>query len=127
MAKIEKKRKADRERVERTSCVVPAVDVYETEDSVFVVVDMPGVPKENVDIHISGDELEITGRISRGERKGNVLYSEICHRDYRRTFTLPDIIDRDKIKAKLENGVLTLTLPKVEEVKPREIPISVEA
>ena len=126
MAKTEKKEVVKRE-IDRTSCVMPAVDVYESEDSVFVLFDMPGVSKDSIDIQISGDELEVTGRIDREERKGNVLYSEICRGDYNRTFTLPNIIDRGKISAKLENGVLRLTLPKVEEVKPREIPISVEA
>jgi HSP20 family protein len=126
MAKIQKGKTVSQE-IDRTSCVVPAVDVYETEENVYIVFDMPGVPRENTDIHVSGDELEVAGKTEREERKGSVLYSEICRSDYSRTFTLPDIIDKEKIAAKLENGVLTLTLPKVEEVKPKEIPISVEA
>ncbi len=122
-----KEKELTRKEIDRTSCVIPVVDVYETEGGVFIMFDMPGVPKENIDVHISRDELEVTGKIEREERKGSVLYSEICHSDYGRTFTLPEVIDKEKITAKLENGVLTLTLPKVEKVKPKEISISVEA
>ena len=90
-------------------------------------IDLPGVSKDRLSLSITEDELSIKGEVKKGASKDEeVLYSEMTYADYYRTFTLSDAIDYEKVSAKLDNGVLTLTLPKVERVKPREIPINFE-
>lgn len=122
-------KKIRKDAYDSEACViVPAVDIYETENEFVVKADMPGVKKENLEISIEQNHLEINGRVENGETKdGNAKYSEYNLYDYHRVFTVGDSIKRDAIVANLENGVLTLTLPKSEEVKPKKIEIKVEA
>ena len=118
---------AKQERLEGERYATPAVDIYETDDSVVLFVDLPGVSKDGLALSAKEDELTIRGDVDRGVSKGeDILYAEMPYVDYHRAFALSDAIDREKMSAKLENGVLTLTLPKVERVKPREIPIAFE-
>lgn len=106
--------------------IVPPVDIYETDNNVILVADVPGVTKEKLQLDIDKDDLTISG-ISEGQDiDGERLIDECVYGEYRRTFTLADTIDREKITAKLDNGVLTLTLPKHEKVKPRKIAIETE-
>jgi HSP20 family protein len=105
---------------------VPAADIYETPEKVVLVMDMPGVCFDCAHVSIVDDELVVTGHVTHGEDQDDyVLYREYDVGHYHRHFGLPPTIDRGKIEAVMAEGVLTLTLPKVEEVKPRRIPIKV--
>lgn len=101
---------------------MPAVDIYETDEAVTVVAEMPGVAKEGVEIRLEDDTLTIkgtkTGNGGEGER---VLLREFESGHYLRRFTITEIIDQTKIEAAMADGVLTLKLPKVEPAKPRKI------
>ena len=106
--------------------IVPPVDIYETENDIVLVADLPGVSKDSLKLDTESDELTITGVFKGQDTDGQKLIDECVYGEYSRTFTLGDTIDREKIKAKLEDGVLTLTLPKHEKVKPRKIAIETE-
>ncbi len=101
---------------------MPAVDIYETDEAVTVVAEMPGVAKEGVEVRLEDDTLTIkgtkTGNGGEGER---VLLREFESGHYLRRFTITEIIDQTKIEAAMADGVLTLKLPKVEPAKPRKI------
>ena len=105
---------------------VPTTDIYESEQALkLLVMEMPGVDKGNVDIGIENDVLTVAGRVdfSRYE-KLQPLYTEYNVGHYRRSFSLsPNRIDQDKIRAELKDGLLTLTLPKTEQAKPRRIAV----
>jgi HSP20 family molecular chaperone IbpA len=103
----------------------PVTDIYETDNGLMIVMEMPGVTKERVTIDLQGDVLRIEGQIDFSQYKGmEPVYTEYNVGHYVRTFSLPSKIDREKIAAQLEDGVLTLTLPKVQEAQPRRISIS---
>ena len=103
---------------------VPVTDIYETPVKVMLVMDMPGVCFDCAHVSIVDDELVVTGHVTHGESQDDyVLYREYDVGHYHRHFGLSETIDRNKIEAVMTNGVLTLILPKVEEVKPRRIPI----
>jgi len=105
---------------------VPASDVYETPEEVVLVMDMPGVCFDCVQVSVSDDELVVTGHVTHGEDQDDyVLYREYDVGHYHRHFGLPPTVDRDKIEASMADGVLTVTMPKVAEFKPRRIPIRV--
>ncbi len=106
--------------------IIPPVDIYETENDIVLIADVPGVSKKNLLLDMDDDELTIRGAFPEHKNGGEKLVGEYTYGEYRRTFTLGDTIDREKIAAKLENGVLTLTLPKHEKVKPRKITIETE-
>ncbi len=100
----------------------PRVDLYEGNDVIMLAVDLPGVRTEDVDITVEKDRLTVTGtKTERAPEDYRVVYSEFCHGDYKRSFILSNDIDRDNIKASFDNGVLRLTLPKVETAKARKI------
>ncbi|MGQ9670608.1 MAG: Hsp20/alpha crystallin family protein [Desulfosoma sp.] len=102
---------------------VPAVDIYETEEALTLVADMPGVSPENVDIDIRDDQLTIRGTVTLESEGETVLLREYGVGDYFRQFTLGRIIDQSKIEAAMKNGVLTLTLPKVDKARPRKVEV----
>ncbi len=105
---------------------VPATDVYETPEKVLLVMDMPGVCFDCVHVNIVEGELVVTGHVGHGEDEDDyVLYREYDVGHYHRHFGLPEMIDRNRIEAAMTNGVLAVTMPKIEEVKPRRIPIRV--
>jgi HSP20 family protein len=102
----------------------PAADIYETPERVLLVMDMPGVCSDCSHVNIVDDELVVTGHVTHGEDEDNyVLYREYDVGHYHRHFGLPETIDRNGIEAVISNGVLTVTMPKVEKVRPRRIPI----
>ena len=105
---------------------VPAVDIYETEDKMTVVADMPGVTAEGLSVGLKDDVLTIRGEAAADPDGRTVRYREYNSGNYFRQFTISDAIDREKIAAKLKDGVLTLDLPKAEKVKPRQIEVKVE-
>lgn len=105
---------------------VPAADIYETPEEVVLVMDMPGVCYDCAHVNLVDDELVVTGHVTHGEDQDDyVLYREYDVGHYHRHFGLPEVIDRTKINAVMSDGVLTVTLPKAEDVKPRRIPIKV--
>jgi HSP20 family protein len=105
---------------------VPTTDVYETPERVVLVMDMPGVCYDCTHVSIVDDELIVTGHVTHGEDQDDyVLYREYDVGHYHRHFGLPPTLDRTHIEAVMVDGVLTVTMPKVEEIKPRRIPIKV--
>ena len=103
------------ERTRERTCFVPRADIYETNDSITVVADMPGVDENLVDITLEQNVLTINGYTAPGGPQGyRPAYAEYQVGDYQRRFTLSDKIDRDKIEATMKDGVLRLRLPKVE-------------
>lgn len=103
--------------------IIPPVDIYETSDEVFLIADMPGVSKDNLQLNIENDELTISGIFEETASEGKKLINECLYGNYYRTFALSDTIDQGRITAKLDNGVLTVILPKHEKVKPKKIEI----
>jgi HSP20 family protein len=101
---------------------VPYTDVYETEDALTVVMEVPGVVREDVAIELKGDVLRVEGRIDFAKYGGlEPVYTEYNVGHWTRSFALPDKVDQERIGAQLEDGVLTLTLPKTAEARPRRI------
>ena len=102
----------------------PAADIYETPERVTLVMDMPGVCSDCSHVNIVDDELVVTGHVTHGEDEDNyVLYREYDVGHYHRHFGLPETIDRNGIEAVISNGVLRVSMPKVEKARPRRIPI----
>jgi HSP20 family protein len=102
----------------------PAVDIYESENELTLVVDMPGVSGEHVDIELKDDILSIEGKLATPPPLGEALLTEYRTGNYFRTFRITDVIDRSKIAASMTDGVLQLKLPKSEKAVPRKIPIT---
>jgi len=104
---------------------MPAVDILENQNEIVILADMPGVDGKDVDIDLREDVLSIRGAVSPVEDEKEVsVYREYNWGDYFRQFTLTEVIDQEKISAKMDEGVLRLTLPKKEKVKPKKIQIS---
>jgi len=99
----------------------PAVDVYENADELLLLADMPGVKKENIGIHLDKGQLTLEGTKSDSIDPAQLLLREYREVDFRRSFSLPNGIDTQKVSAELANGVLRVHLPKSEAVKPRQI------
>src|ERR671932_665794 len=101
---------------------VPPTDIYETDEALKVVLEMPGVEKKDIAVQVENDVLRVEARIDFSKYEGlEPVYTEYNVGHYARSFTLGSVIDQDKIGAQLEDGVLTLTLHKVEAAKPRRI------
>ena len=102
---------------------MPTTDIFETDDALTMVMEMPGVDKTNVDINLENDVLSVAGRIDFSKyEKLQPVYTEYNIGHYRRTFSLaPNRVDQGGIKAEMKDGVLTLTLPKAQQAKPRRI------
>src|SRR5210317_1283429 len=102
----------------------PAVDIFETEKEITLLADLPGVKTEHLTIDLRDDVLTLTGEVKpfEGPDEGDILI-EYEVGNYYRQFTLSELIDQDKIDAQLNDGVLRLTLPKVEKATPRKITI----
>ena len=102
----------------------PLADIYETADIYSVKLEMPGVTKESLNVIIDDDELKITAESSIEENEKDLKYADFCAKNFSRTFRVGNDVDRNRIDAKLDNGVLTLILHKSEEVKPKKITIN---
>lgn len=103
----------------------PPLDVYETENSVIVELELAGMKKEDFDISLENDVLTISGqRTVSKEREGESLRGERFFGSFRRSFTLPVPVQADGVKATYQDGVLRVELPKAEEAKPRKIAIT---
>jgi len=106
------------------SYVTPEVNILENKDGYVLEAEMPGVNKDGLEITLEGTELTIVGR-RRDEQPipGTALFQESTNADYRRVFELDPAIDTSKVSARMDQGILTLTLPKSERVKPRRISV----
>jgi HSP20 family molecular chaperone IbpA len=104
------------------SAIIPLVDIYENDEEILLHADMPGVTKENLTVHIDNGTLDITG-IREIKKTGAADWEEFGDVEYRRTFSVPQSIDIEKIDAVLKDGVLELHLPKSAAAKPRIIEI----
>ena len=103
---------------------LPTADIYETSGALNVVLEMPGVDKNSVDIRVEDGVLKVEGRLDFSKYQGlQPLYTEYNVGHYSRSFRLSSKIDQNKIAAELNDGVLSLVLPKVEEAKPRTIQV----
>lgn len=104
--------------------LVPAVDIYDGGEEYILKAEMPGVAKEDLDITMNNNELEINAAVHGDTGEDSSLsYGEFRLYSYHRKFVVDDSINTSAIAAALENGVLTLTLPKSEKVKPRKIEV----
>jgi len=112
------------ERTEYQEFVTPVVNIFETKDGYALEAEMPGVNKDGLEITLEGNEITLLGRRAAEPVNGEVLFRERSAADYRRVFELDPAIDTGKISAKMEQGMLMLTLPKSERVKPRKITVS---
>jgi HSP20 family protein len=103
---------------------LPAADIYEAENDLTVILEMPGVEKKNVNIDVADGVLSVEGRIDLTKYQGlQPLYTEYNIGHYSRSFRLSSKIDQNKIAAEMKDGVLSLKLPKIEEAKPRIIQV----
>ena len=103
----------------------PAVDIFETEKEITLIADMPGVKTKNLDIDLRDNNLSLSGEVSDPEFVGEEdVLREYYTGKYFRQFKLSEVIDQAKIDAKLSDGVLRLTLPKVEKATPRKITVA---
>ena len=104
--------------------LTPLANILETKDGYVLEAEMPGVSKEGLEITVTNGELVIIGRRTPAEAHGQPVYRESRTADYRRVFEFDASVDAAKITAKIDRGVLTLTLPKSESVKPRKIVVN---
>jgi HSP20 family protein len=103
--------------------VTPLVDVESNQEGYTIRAEMPGVDKSGLEITVDNGELTILGHRRTAQVSGEPVYREIRNNDFRRVYELDPAIDTAKISARIEQGVLTLTLPKAETVKPRKITV----
>ena len=106
---------------------VPAVDIMETENALVVKADIPDVKLEDVDVRVENGTLTLHGerKFEKASEKGGYHRVERSYGSFERVFSLPDTVDAEHVKADYKNGVLTVTLPKKEMAKPRQVKIEV--
>jgi len=115
--------KAGLESTRNVPVYVPPVDIYESQDAIVILADMPGVAPEGVDVDLRDNQLTFTGKVVLEESKERMLLQEYGVGDFYRQFTLSSRIDQGKIGASMKDGVLVLTLPKAEVAKPKKITV----
>jgi HSP20 family molecular chaperone IbpA len=117
----------DTERTRETQVFVPHTDIYETDDEIIVLADVPGANQDSIDVMLEKNVLTINAFIEPPEMEGySLVFGEYGVGDYERRFTLSDEIDREKIEATVSDGVLRLTLPKAGMAKTRKIAVKAE-
>lgn len=106
----------------------PAVDIYETENSLVVTAEIPGVSEKDIDVRIENNQLVIKGerKFEKETKEENYHRIERIYGNFYRSFSLPNTVDTEKVRAEYKNGVLKITINKREEVKPKQIKIEVE-
>jgi HSP20 family protein len=129
-AELEKREKQEvtstsaEQLVDSNNAYKPDVDIYNVEDNLVVVMDLPGIKKGNVSIDVDeNNTLTVKAKAAFDEPSG-LIYRQFKTGNYFRAFTLSNEFNKDKISAQLENGVLEITIPRREEVKPRRIQIN---
>ena len=115
-------REGDRSQTEQF--ITPPASVREIGDGYTLEIEMPGVKKGGLEISVENNELTIIGRRSLPVVEGTPIHCESRPENFRRVFEIDPSIDADKISAKIDQGLVTLTLPKAEHVKPRKITVS---
>ena len=118
-------RKEDAERAD-VPTMLPAVDVVEDAGGITLYADLPGVPKDKLNLRVDADALSIEGEVALpvpADMEASHVEVELPR--YQRTFTLGKELDSEKIRAEFQNGVLKLSIPKVEHAKPRKIEVQV--
>jgi HSP20 family protein len=106
--------------------VVPPVDVFENESGITLLADLPGVSRDRLGVRVDGETLVLEATASTPEpQEMQLVYGEAQYPSYRRQFTLSRELDASRIEASLKDGVLKLTIPKLEEAKPRRVEVRV--
>lgn len=110
------------------AALVPPADVLETESEIQVKVDLPGHDPKSIQVKLEGDTLTIQSERTEAKReeKGGYLRAERRHGVYARSFVLPNLVDGQRCEARFENGVLSISVPKREEAKPRVVDVKVQ-
>jgi len=116
--------KTNNARANERGYLVPQVNIVETKDSLILEAEMPGVSKDGLEVLLEGNELTLVGRRQSGVPGAEPVYRESSPLDFRREFVLDPSIDTSKLSATIEQGMLTVTLPKTEKVKPRKIQVT---
>jgi HSP20 family protein len=124
MVRENRKQSATNGQQTQEKFAAPMATVLENGEGYTLQVEMPGVNKEGLEMWVENNELTIIGRRSLPTVQGTLIHRESRRENFRRAFELDPSIDSAKIAAQMENGVLTLTLPKAEQVKPRKITVS---
>ena len=125
MSEIKTTSRHEPERTE-TPTMLPPVDVIEDATGITLYADLPGVPKEKLNVRVDADALVIEGEVSLSAPAGmEASHIEVELPRYQRTFTLGKELDCEKVQAEFNNGVLKLSIPKVEQAKPRKIEVRV--
>ncbi|MFH0976172.1 MAG: Hsp20/alpha crystallin family protein [Spirochaetota bacterium] len=107
--------------------LIPSTDIYENDSEYIIKSEMPGVAKEGLEVTLKNNELEINGRINGNfPDSSDLKYSEFDLYDYYRKLTIDNTVDSNALSANLENGILTIKLPKKEEAKPRRIEVKIQ-
>ena len=123
---VQEKREVDRqqEATVPARAFLPSTDIFESDDVLTIVMEMPGVGREDVDVNVENGVLRVEGRLDFSKYEGmQPVYTEYNIGHYRRSFSLSSKVDQDRISAQMQDGVLTLRLPKAEEAKPRRISV----
>ena len=114
------------ERPEDVQTLLPQVDVFENKDGILLIADMPGVPKDKLELRVENDTLLIEGEIAPDTPEGmEAVYAEVRLARYRRAFSLSAELDTSRIDAQLRDGVLNLRIPKHAHAQPRKIEVKV--
>jgi len=121
---VRENRSSNGERQATEQFIAPVATVLENADGYTLEVEMPGVSKENLEMWVENNELTIQGRRAMPSVEGTLVHRESRPENFRRSFELDPSIDAAKISAKIDQGVVTLTLPKAEQVKPRKIAVA---
>jgi HSP20 family protein len=123
---VQEKREVERqqEATVPARAFLPSTDIFESDDVLTIVMEMPGVDREDVDVNVENGVLRVEGRLDFSKYEGmQPVYTEYNIGHYRRSFSLSSKVDQDRISAQMQDGVLTLLLPKAEEAKPRRISV----
>ena len=123
---VHQKREVDKAQEPTTPmrAFLPTTDIFETDDALTVVLEMPGADRDNIDVSVENGVLTVEGKINFKKYEGlQPVYSEYNVGPYRRSFRISSRTDQDKIRAEMSDGVITLVLPKAEEAKPRKIEV----
>ena len=104
----------------------PAVNVYQDKDQFTVVVELPGLKKEEIEISLHDDTLTISGERKREESSEQEFLTERSYGKFQRSLTLPSAVDAEAVKANYKNGLLQVVLPKAEQTKPKQIEVDLK-
>jgi len=108
-------------------CFTPRVDIVETDEDLFLYADMPGALPHDIDLRYENGELVLHGKVPPRQANGRLVFGEYDVGDFCRVFQVHETIDASKIEAEFKNGVLAVRLPKQEALKPKQVPIKVQA